>query len=96
LAAQAGAAFDAFETEAALPAGLEGRCLGVDLGGTLTQAFTIDRVEPTATGALIYTRDEPGMEIRGDLIKLMYYPGWAISRPARFHVADTLRWAAGG
>lgn len=93
---EAGAAFDAFETDAALPAGLEGRCLVVDLGGTLTQAFTIDRVEPTATGALIYTRDEPGMEIRGDLIKLMYYPGWAIPRPARFHVADTLRWAAGG
>lgn len=93
---EAGAQFDAFETDAALPAGLEGRCLVVDLGGTLTQAFVIDRVEPTATGALIYTRDEPGMEIRGEVVKLMYYPGWAIPRPARFHIADTLRWSAGG
>lgn len=93
---EAGAQFDAFETDAELPAGQEGRCLLVDLGGTLTQVFTIDRVEPTATGALIYSRDEPGMEIRGDLIKLMYYPGWGIPRPARFHVADTLLWTADG
>lgn len=93
---EAGADFDAFETDTPLPAGLEGRCLVVDLGGTLTQAFIIDRVEPTATGAMIYSRDEPGMEIRGDLIKLMYYPGWGIPRPARFHIADTLLWQAAG
>ncbi|MFW6155842.1 MAG: heparinase II/III domain-containing protein [Armatimonadota bacterium] len=87
--------FDAFETNAELPEGLGGRCLRVDLGGTLTQAFTIDRVERTDAGStLIYSRDEPGMEIRGDLIKMMYYPGWGIPRPCRFHVADTLLWRA--
>jgi hypothetical protein len=91
---EAGAAFDAFETDAKLPAGLEGRCLVVDLGGTLTQAFIIDRVEPTATGAMIYSKDEPGMEIRGDLIKMTYFPGWGIPRPCRFHVVDTLLWKA--
>ncbi len=91
---EAGARADAFETDASLPAGLERCCLVVDLGGTLTQAFIIDRVEPTATGAMIFTRDEPGMEIRGDAIKMMYYPGWTIPRPARFHIADTLRWEA--
>ena len=92
---EAGAEFDAFETEARLPAGLEGRCLVVDLGGVLAQAFIIDRVEPTDGGALIYSRDEPGMEIRADLIKMMYYPGWGIPRPCRFHIADTLLWVAG-
>jgi len=91
---EAGAEFDAFETDASLPAGLEGRCLVVDLGGTLTQAFIIDRVAPTTTGAMIYSRDEPGMAIRGDLIKMMYYPGWGIPRPCRFHIADTLVWTA--
>ncbi len=91
---EAGAEVDAFETNAPLPAGLEGRCLVVDLGGTLTQAFMIDRVEPTAAGALIHSLDEPGVEIRGDLIKMMYYPGWGIPRPARFHIADTLLWQA--
>ena len=89
---EAGAELDAFETNARLPAGLEGRCLVVDLGGVLTQAFIIDRIEPTDTGALIYSKDEPGLEIRGDLIKMMYYPGWGIPRPCRFHIADTLRY----
>jgi hypothetical protein len=92
---EAGAEFDAFETNAELPEGLEGRCLVVDLGGTLTQAFIIDRVEPTDAGAIIYSRDEPGLEIRGDLIKMMYYPGWGIPRPCRFQIADTLLWTAG-
>jgi hypothetical protein len=91
---EAGAEFDAFETDTALPTGLAGRWLVVDLGGVLTQAFRIDRIEPTQTGALIYSRDEPGLEIRGDLIKMMYYPGWGIPRPCRFHITDTLLWAA--
>ena len=93
---EAGAELDAFETDAKLPAGLEGRCLIIDLGGQLTQAFMIDRVEPTETGAMICSKDEPGMEIRGDLIKMMYYPGWGVPRPCRFHIADTLLWKEGG
>ncbi len=93
---EAGDGFDAFETDAELPEGLEGRCLVVDLGGTLTQAFTIDRVERApGGGSLIYSRDEPGMEIRGEMIRMMYYPGWGIPRPCRFRVADALRWEAG-
>ncbi|MEA3403811.1 MAG: heparinase II/III family protein [Armatimonadota bacterium] len=93
---EAGDEFDAFETDAELPEGLEGRCLVVDLGGTLTQAFIIDRVEARETGSMIYSRDEPGMEIRGELIKMMYYPGWGIPRPCRFHIADTLLRTAEG
>ena len=93
---EAGAAFDAFETGTALPAGLAGRCLVLDLGGTLTQAFVIAHVEPTATGSMIYSKDEPGIEIRGDLIKMIYYPGWGIPRPCRFHIADTLLWQRAG
>ena len=93
---EAGAKFDAFETSGQLPAGLEGRCLVVDLGGVLTQAFIIERVEPTETGALIYSKDEPGIEIRGDLIKMMYYPGWGIPRPCRFRISETLKWTAAG
>jgi hypothetical protein len=91
---EAGDGFDAFETEAALPTeGLEGHCLVVDLGGTLTQAFMIERVERTpGGGSLIYSQDEPGMEIRGEMIKMMYYPGWGIPRPCRFRVAGELRW----
>ena len=92
---EVGAEFDAFETNALLPPGLEGRCLVVDLGGQLTQAYVIDRVEQTEGGALIYSRDEPGLEIRWELIKMMYYPGWGIPRPCRFHIADTLLWQAG-
>jgi len=36
------------------------------------------------------------MEIRGDLIKMTYFPGWGIPRPCRFHVADTVLWTASG
>jgi len=43
-------------------------------------------------GSLIYSQDEPGMEIRGEMIKMMYYPGWGIPRPCRFRVAGELRW----
>jgi hypothetical protein len=90
-----GDGFDAFETTADVPEGLEGRTLLVDLGGTLTQAFVIDRVERTEDGrTLIHSQDEPGMEIRGDLIRMMYYPGWGIPRPCTFHIADTLLWQA--
>ena len=89
---EAGAEFDAFDVDAKLPAGLAGRCLVVDLGGVLTQAFTIERVEPTEAGARIYSKDEPGLEIRGDLIKMMYYPGWGIPRPCRFRISDAMRW----
>ena len=91
---EAGDRSDAFETDAELPEeGLEGRCLVLDLGGTLTQAFTIDRVERApGGGSLVYSRDEPGIEIRGEMIRMMYYPGWGIPRPCRFRVADSLRW----
>ncbi len=89
---EAGDQFDAFETDAVLPDGLGGRCLIVDLGGTLTQAFMIDRVERTENGSMIYSADEPGMAIEGDLIKMKYYPGWGIERPCRFHIADRLLW----
>ncbi|MBD3291712.1 MAG: hypothetical protein GF393_02215 [Armatimonadia bacterium] len=87
--------FDAFVTDTEVPEGQKGRCLVVDLGGTLTQAFIIDRVERAEDGrTLIHSQDEPGMEIRGDLIKMMYYPGWGIARPCRFRIADTLLWEA--
>jgi len=85
--------FDAFVTDAEVPEGQEGRCLVADLGGTLTQAFVIDRIERAEDGrTLIYSRDEPGMEIRSDLIQMMYYPGWGILRPCRFRIAATLLW----
>lgn len=87
---EAGAQFDAFETDAQVPEGLEGRCLIIDLGGELVQAHIIERVEPIEGGALIHVTGEPGIEIRGDLIKMIYYPGWGIQRPATFRIADTL------
>lgn len=93
---EAGDGFDAFETEAELPVeGLEGRCLMVDLGGTLTQAFMIEGVERTpGGGSLIHSRDEPGIEIGDGVIRMMYYPGWSIPGPCRFRIADTLLWEA--
>jgi hypothetical protein len=89
---EAGAEFDAFETDAQVPEGQEGRCLLVDLGGDLVQAHIIERVQPTEGGSLIHVTGEPGIEIRGDLIKMMYYPGWGIDRPATFHIADSQHW----
>ncbi len=89
---EAGAEFDAFETNASLPEGLEGRCVIVNLRRELVQAHIIERVEPIDGGALIHVTGEPGIEIRDDLIKMMYYPGWGIERPATFRIADTLHW----
>ncbi|MFP3904756.1 MAG: heparinase II/III family protein [Armatimonadota bacterium] len=90
---EAGDDTDAFITDAEVPEGQEGRCIIVDLGGELVQSHIIDHIEPTADGTVIHVTDDPGIEIRGDLIRMMYYPGWGIERPAIFHIAGTVAWA---
>jgi hypothetical protein len=86
---EAGDAFDAFVTDARLPAdgSLDGLTLMIDQGGLLVQSFIIDRIERRDGETIIFSRDEPGMRIDGDLIKQTYYPGWGIKGIAGFRIA---------
>ncbi|MHC4123349.1 MAG: heparinase II/III domain-containing protein, partial [Planctomycetota bacterium] len=84
-----GDADDAFVTVAALPTDgtLNGQTIMVDLGGVTTQAFEIDHVEQVGADRVIYTVDDPGMTIDGNIVKQEHYPCWGITGQATFKIA---------
>jgi len=86
---EAGDAFDAFVTPAALPTdgSLNGHTLMVDIGDALVQGFHIERAERRGAETLIFSADEPGMTITPGLVKLEYFPCWGITGDARFGIA---------
>jgi len=79
---------DAFVTAAPLPTdgSLDGFTILIDLGGLLVQSFAIDHIERRANETVIHSRQEPGMTVSPDLVKLTYYPCWGISGQARFRI----------
>jgi hypothetical protein len=85
---EAGDAFNAFVTDADLPAdgSLDGRTIMVDTE-LITHGYTIDHVERVDNETIIHTRDEPGMRIEPDFVKLLYYPGWGMAGQAKFRIA---------
>jgi hypothetical protein len=64
------------------PANMAGRALMCDLGGLLVQSFVIEKIEEAA----IVTPDDPGMTIKGNLIKLQHFPSWGIRGECRFTI----------
>ncbi len=85
---EAGDEFNAFVTDTDLPTdgSLDGRTImvGTEL---ITHGYTIDHVERRSGETIIHTRDEPGMRIEPDLVKLTYYPGWGMAGEAKFRIA---------
>ena len=49
-----------------------------------------EAVERTGGKTIIETPAEPGMELRGDMVKLQYFPNWGIPGPLRFKIVNTV------
>lgn len=82
-----GADRDTFVTDARIPAdGMTGKTLICDLGELLVQSFPIDGIEQEGDSTVILTHDDPGMTIRGDLIKLEHFPCWGLRGQCRFTI----------
>lgn len=81
---------DSLTTDMALPEGdeLKGRALIMDMGGELVQGIIVDSVEPLATGSLILTRDDPGVSVEGNLVRLEHFPNWGIRGDLRFLIEN--------
>ncbi len=84
----AGDDFDAFVTDTQLPAdgSLNGFTIMIDIGGLLVQSFTIDRIDRRGNQTIIHSRNEPGMTIEPNLVKLNYFPCWGIAGKAKFRI----------
>jgi hypothetical protein len=85
-----GAGRNAFITDSAVPTDYVGKVLLTEDGEGSVKAFPISRLERTGGKTIIETRDEPGMEIREDMVKLQYFPNWGIPGPLRFKIVNTV------
>lgn len=81
---------DSLTADIPLPEGdeLKGRALIMDVGGQLVQSIIVDKVERLETGSLILTKDDPGVSVEKDRVRLEHFPNWGISGSLKFLIEN--------